>query len=153
MFPNALGWRLGITLCMPCHSWTHGRSREGRPSTPHPLWRRCMWSKYGEYPWADCNTFGHRRQVQHGHLQVIWWHLRAAGTHCCRPAGRVRKDRRPQDPGMVGRDRRSQLVALVRLDRGPLDLGVVDGARCCQKVQLLLAVQDLNPASHPIQLL
>ena len=37
--------------------------------------------------------------------------------------------------------------------QGALDLGVVDGPHCCQKAQVLLVVPDLNPASHPIQLL
>ena len=108
-----------------------------------------MWLGYGDNPWAECSIFGHRQQVQHSHSQVIWLHLRAAGTERCRPVARVRKDRAPQDPGMVGKDRRCQVVAHVRLDRGLLDLGVVNGARRCQKVQVLLAVPDLNRPSQP----
>ena len=53
----------------------------------------------------------------------------------------------------MDRECRCKLVAQVRLDRGPLDLGVVDGARCCQKVQVLFPVPDLNLASPRIQLL
>ena len=45
---------------------------------------------------------------------------------------------------MVDRECQRQPVAQVPLDRGPLDLGVVDGAPCCPKAQRPLAVPDLT---------
>ena len=114
-----------MTLCMHCHLWIHGRCREGRPGTPHPLWRGCMWKKYGKSPWTHGGTFGHKQQVHHNHSQVIAWHPRA------------------------GQTRRSHRVPHIRLDREPVDPGVVGGARCCHKVQVLLAVLEFNLPPNP----
>ena len=101
-----------IVYAMPlldsCPFW------RGETKYPTPAVEKMYVTGYGDYPWTECSTFGHRQQVQHRHSQVIWLHLRAAGTHYCRPTGRVRKHRGPQDPGLVDRECRCQLVAQVR---------------------------------------
>ena len=61
-----VAWRVAwndIVHALPLVAFC-GHSGEVRATTPNPLWRRCMWKKYRDSVWADCNTFGHRQQVQ-----------------------------------------------------------------------------------------
>ena len=153
-FANLLGWRLGMTLyALPLvDSW--------------PFWRGDT-----KYPTSAVEKMYVTavRRLPLGQMHFFWPQAISAArpftSDLVAPASRrpeltVAGEREgfestggPRIRGWLTESVVASWWHRSRLERGPLDLGVVDGARYCQKVQVLLAVPDLNPASHPIPLL